>query len=117
MKNVKGRRRKQELKPCVLRNEVPELCFLWKEFEGYYKIELRLKLGIKICLPSTDYRTTFFSNTAVDPKTFYLLNSVTDCQLMNFFQKTDYRLLVLKLHLEGRCKEFVEQLRARYRFL
>ncbi|MET1053955.1 MAG: hypothetical protein ABWY16_01495 [Pedobacter sp.] len=117
MRNVKGKPRKQELKPCTFRPEIPELCFLWKEFEGYYKLELRFKLGKKIWLPSIDYPTTFFANTAEDPKTFYLLNSVTDCQLMNFFHKTEYRLLIMKAHYEGRCKEFVDHLRDRYRFI
>jgi hypothetical protein len=117
MKNVKAKPRKQEMKPCVVKNEIPELCFLWKEFDGYYKIELRFKLGKKICLPSAIFQTTFFANTAEDPKTYYLLNSVTDCQVMNFFQKTDYRLLIMKMHLEGPCKDFIDQLRERYRFI
>ena len=117
MKNIKGKPRKRDLQPCQIRNEVPELCFVWKEFDEYYKIELRFKLGKKICVPSEVYPTTFFANTADDPGTLYLLNSVTDCQVMNFFQKTGYRLLIMKPHLKGQCKEFIDQLRIRYKFV
>ncbi|CAM4411877.1 hypothetical protein SAMN06265348_1177 [Pedobacter westerhofensis] len=117
MKNVKGRPRKKDMKPCILSREVPQLCFIWKAYDDYYKLELRFKLGNQVYVPSEWRSPIFFAYTEEIPHTFYLLGSLLDCQLMNFFQKSDYRMLILKTQFEGRIKDLVNQLRGRYQFI
>jgi len=117
MRNVKRKPRKHDLKQCKFSSETPELCFIWKEFDDYYKLELRFKLGKQIYTPSYLKNTVFFVNTDADPKTYYLLKSFTDCQVMSFFHQKEFKLLILKVHYNEYCEGFVDQLRGRYEFM
>jgi hypothetical protein len=117
MRNIKGKPSKQKMHPCTFSTEVPELCFVWKEYEDHYKLDLRFRLGKKVWMPSYEFNSKFFANTAKEPRKYYLLNSFMDCQLVTYFQKNKFQLLVMKEHYQGDCKDFLDQLRKRYRFI
>lgn len=117
MRNVKGKPSKQEMKPCVFSNEVPEICFLWKDRGDYFKLELRFLVRGKMYEVSQFFDTAFFIAASSDPKEFFLLSSVMECELVAFFSKRSFQLLMLKTHYELYCKEFVGNLRKVYRFI
>lgn len=117
MRNIKGRPRRSYMIPCSFSNETPEICFLWKDKGDYYKLELRLMLGGKIYQVKYYYNTAFFVMLFYDERKYALLNSVMDSELVSFFQKSHFQLLVLKKHYDGYCKDFVNQLRRKYQFI
>ena len=117
MRNVKGKPSKQDMKTCIISNEVPEICFLWKDKGDYFKLELRFLVGGNKHEVSQFFDTAFFVTASGDPKRFFLLSSVTECELISFFSKSSFQLLMLKTHYEDNCREFVGKLRSRYRFI
>ncbi|RZJ88113.1 MAG: hypothetical protein EOO20_14450 [Chryseobacterium sp.] len=117
MRNVKGKPSKQEMKPCIISNEVPEICFLWKDRGDYFKLELRFLVSGKMHEVSELFNTAFFITAADNPIRFFLLSSVLECELLTFFSKRNFQLLMLKTHYELYCKEFVGKLRKIYRFI
>lgn len=117
MRNVKGKPSKLSMKPCRFNNEVPKICFLWKEIGDYYKIELRLMVGKEIHEVTYFYNTTFFVRTSGDQRNYFLLDSLMDNELISFFQKYHFQLLILKVHYEGYCEDFINQLKTNYQFL
>lgn len=117
MRNVKGKPSKQEMKPCIISNEVPEICFLWKDRGDYFKLELRFVVSGKMHEVSELFNTAFFITAADNPIRFFLLSSVLECELLTFFSKRNFQLLMLKTHYELYCKEFVGKLRKIYRFI
>ncbi|WP_148042795.1 hypothetical protein [Pedobacter jejuensis] len=117
MRNVKGKPSKKDMEPCIISNEVPEICFLWKDRGDYFKLELRFVVGGKMHEVSNFFDTAFFIASSSDPKRFFLLSWVTECELVAFFSKRNFRLLMLKIHYEEHCREFVGKLRDNYRFI
>lgn len=117
MRNVKGKPRRSSMIPCSFSNETPEICFLWKDMGDYYKLELRLRVATKIHQLQYGYNTAFFAMLFYNPRRYALLNSVIDSELLVFFQKSHFQLLVLKKHYDGDFKDFVDRLRMGYRFI
>lgn len=117
MRNVKGKPSKSRMLPCSFHNEIPEICFLWKDMGDYYKLELRLMLGGKKFKIPCFFNTAFFVRLFYDRRDYILLNSVLDSQLISFFQKTHFQLLILKIHYDSQCKHFLDQLRKNYQFI
>lgn len=117
MRNVKGKPRRSSMIPCSFNNETPEICFLCKDKGDYYKLELRVRLCGKIHQIQYYYNTAFFAMLFYNPRRYALLNSVIDSELLSFFQKSHFQLLVLKKHYDGDFKEFVDRLRMGYRFI
>ncbi|MGF1925349.1 MAG: hypothetical protein ACQUHE_14330 [Bacteroidia bacterium] len=117
MRNVKGKPRRSSMIPCSFSSETPEICFLWKDMGDYYKLELRLRLDGKIHQIECNYNTAFFAMLFYNPRRYALLNSVIDSELLSFFQKSHFQLLVLKKHYDGDFKEFVDRLKMGYRFI
>lgn len=117
MRYVKGKPRKSDMIPCTFSNEVPKICFLWIDRGDYYKLELRLMIGKRSNEVYRYYNSPFFIATSVNPRNYFLLNSLTDCDLVKFFHQSQYQLLFLKTHFDGYCQSFVEQLRAGYQFV
>ncbi|WP_199118915.1 hypothetical protein [Pedobacter sp. ASV28] len=117
MRNIKGKPSKQDMKPCIISNEVPEICFLWKDKGDYFKLELRFVVGGKMHEVSQFFDTAFFITASGDPKRYFLLSSVTECELIAFFSKSNFQLLMVKTHYEDYCREFVGKLRDNYRFI
>lgn len=116
MRHVKGKPSKSYMVPCSFRNERPEICFLWKDQGDYYRLELRLMIGGKIHKLSYYYNTAFFVMLSFD-RDYILLSSLMDCELASYFQKNHFKLLILKTHFGGDCKDFVDQLITRYKFI
>ena len=114
MRNVKGKPRRSDMIPCSFNNETPEICFLWKDMGDYYKLELRLRIAGKIYQIQYYHNTAFFAMLNFSPKKYVLLNSVIDSELLNYFHKSQFQLLVLKKHYDGDFKDFVDQLRMAY---
>jgi len=117
MRNVKGKPRRSDMIPCSFAIETPEICFLWKDMGDYYKLELRLRLDGKIHQIQYHYNTAFFATLFYNPRRYALLNSVIDSELISFFQKSHFQLLVLKKHYDGDFKDFVDRLRLIYVFI
>lgn len=117
MRNVKGKPRRSYMTPCAFNNETPEICFLWKDMGDYYKLELRLMLQGRIHPLQYYFNTAFFAMLSYSPRKYVLLNSVSDSQLISYFQQSQFQLLVLKKHYDGDFKDFVDQLRMVYRFI
>ena len=117
MRNVKGKPRRSSMIPCSFSSETPEICFLWKDKGDYYKLELRLRIAGKIHQIQYYYNTAFFAMLSYNPRRYALLNSVIDSELLVFFQKSQFQLLVLKKHDDGDFKDFVDRLRTGYRFI
>ena len=117
MRHVKGKPRKSDMALCSFSIETPEICFLWKDLGDYYKLELRLLFEGKIQKVPYYFNSTFFVMLTYKPKKYALLNAVKDCELLSYFQQSQYQVLVLKKHFEGDFKGFVEQLRAAYKFV
>jgi len=59
----------------------------------------------------------FFAMLFYNPRRYALLNSIIDSELLSFFQKSQFQLLVLKKHYDGDFKEFVDRLRMIYVFI
>lgn len=116
MRNIKGKPNKQDMRPCVFSSEVPEICFLWKDRGDYFKLELRFMVKGVMYEVSSFYCTAFFISAGGHHKIFYLLQSVTECDLMDFFSRRSFQLLMLKPHYELYCKDFVASLRKIFRF-
>lgn len=116
MRNVKGKPLKSTMVPCTFSSEIPELCFLWKDKGDYYKLELRFMVGTQIHEVQQYFNTAFFIVSSKEPSKYFLLNSLSDCDLLDFFSKRHFQLLMLKAHYEVYCKDFVDQLRSKYRF-
>lgn len=117
MRNVKGKPRKSDMIACTFSNEVPTICFLWIDRGDYYKLELRLLLGKRSYEVSRYYNSAFFITATANPRHYYLLNSLTDHDLVSFFHQSQYQVLFLKTHFDGYCQSFVEQLRTMYQFV
>ncbi|TFB28481.1 hypothetical protein [Pedobacter alluvionis] len=117
MRNVKGKPRRSSMIPCSFSIETPEICFLWKDKGDYYKLELRLRIAGKIYQMQYHYSTAFFAMLFCNPRRYALLNSIIDSELLSFFQKSHFQLLVLKKHYDGDFKNFVDQLRMIYVFI
>lgn len=117
MRNVKGKPVRSYMTPCCFNNETPEICFLWKDMGDYYKLELRLMFQGKIHRLQYYFSTAFFAMLSYSPRKYVLLNSVTDNELVSYFQQSQFQLLVLKKHYEGDFKDFVDHLRMVYRFI
>lgn len=83
----------------------------------YYKLELRLRIAGKIYQIQYYHNTAFFAMLNFSPKKYVLLNSVIDSELLNYFHKSHFQLLVLKKHYDGDFKNFVDQLRMIYVFI
>ncbi|WP_316818035.1 hypothetical protein [Pedobacter nyackensis] len=103
--------------PCNFNNQQAELCILRKEHPHHYSLSLLISIQGKIHQLPNHFEPTFFVATAENPKEYYLLNSVTDCSVLAFFEETDYKLLILKLHYDMYFKLFEDQLRERYKFI
>lgn len=117
MRHLRGKPTRSYMIPCSFNNEIPEICFLWKDKGDYYKLELRLKLSGEIHQVQYYYNTAFFAMLCYSPRKYVLLNSVMDSELVSYFQKSQFQLLVLKKHYDGYCKDFVDQLREKYQFI
>ena len=117
IKNAKGKPSKSSMIPCDFSDKVPEICFLWKDKGEYYKLVMRFRFGKKIHNEYYFYNTDFFVQMSVFVKDYILLNSLMDCELVNFFQKRHYEFIILKDHYQGNCKYFVDQLRSAYKFI
>lgn len=117
MRNVKGKPSKKDMKPCIISNEVPEICFLWKDKKDYFKLELRFFVGGKMHEGSHFFDTSFFIAASSDPKRYFLLRSMMECEVVAFFSKRNFQMLVLKCHYETYCLEFITKLRKLYRFI
>lgn len=117
MRNVKGKPLKSAMIPCDFGAEIPELCFLWKDKGDYFKLELRFMLGKQIYEVHNYLHTTFFIVPSAEPARYFLLNSLMDCEVVRFFCKRHFQLLMLKVHYDVYCKDFVDRLRATYRFI
>jgi len=117
MRNVKGKPRRSSMIPCSFDSETPEICFLWRDKGDYYKLELRLQIAGKIHQLQYGYNTAFFAMLFYNPRRYALLNSVIDSELLSFFQKSHFQLLVLKRHYDGDFKDFVDRLKLIYMFI
>lgn len=116
MQNVKGKPALSSMIPCTFDHQSPELCFLWTDKGDYYQFELRLILAGKIHRLQYS-NTVFFALLSCNPRKYVLVNSVLDSELITYFQRSQFQLLVLKKHYEGAFKDFVDQLRRIYRFI
>lgn len=59
----------------------------------------------------------FFVRPLLDPAHFYLLNSLQDVALVQFFHRYNYNISVLKTHFNGDFEDFLMELRAQYKFV
>ncbi len=116
MRNVKGKPFKQDMKPCVFGNEVPEICFLWKDKRDYFKLEVRFLLKGNMYEVSSFFYTAFFICASGHPKKYYFLQTVTECDLMALFNKRNFQLLMLKPQYELYCQDFISNLRKMFNF-
>jgi hypothetical protein len=117
MRNVKGKPRRSYMTPCSFSSDTPEICFLWKDMGDYYKLELQLMLQGKMHQLQYYFNNAFFAMLSYSPRKYALLNSVLDCELVSYFQQSQFQLLVLKKHYDGDFKDFVGQLRMVYSFI
>ncbi|MBB5620974.1 hypothetical protein HDE69_002027 [Pedobacter cryoconitis] len=117
MRNVKRKPPKSEMRACTFSNEQVELCFVWKEKPDYYKLELRFMRGGQLYDLPRYLITSFFAVASGYPRKYYLLNSITDCDVLEFFSGTDFKMLFLKVHYEAYFQYFIEPLRKLYKFI
>jgi hypothetical protein len=74
-------------------------------------------LGREIHEVAYFYNTTFFVRISGDQRNYFLLDSLMDNELISFFQKNHFQLLILKVHYEGYCEDFIGQLMTSYQFI
>ncbi|QNK64544.1 hypothetical protein H7F33_08720 [Pedobacter sp. PAMC26386] len=109
MRNVKGKPRRGCMDACVFSQEVPELCFLWTDKGDYYELEMRFKIDGKRYVPYR-WNTAFFISGNDDRFRFFLLGSLRDYRVVEFFGRYGFKVSVLKGDFEGCFKGFVEEL-------
>lgn len=114
MKNVAGKPAKKDMLPCRISTAIPELCFLWSDRGDYYNLELRFQIDGKTFKPY-HRNTAFFINAMDDPMKFYLLPTLSDCDLVCYFARHRFRISVLKIHYEAHFKDFLMRLSRIYR--
>lgn len=100
MSNVCGRPRQKEMHPCTFSNEVPKICFLLQDKGDYYELQFRFKIWNKIFIPNVS-NPIFFISAINDPAKLYLLSTITEYHITNFFNKFKFRISVLKSHYDG----------------
>lgn len=116
MKNVVGKPRKRDMSVCSFSMEFPKICFLWLDKGDYYELRLRFKVGKKVFIPE-QRNVTFFISSKNDPKRLYLLETLTDYTVLNYFEERKLNISVLKSHYQQYFKGFKEQLARAYEFI
>lgn len=117
MRHIKGKPRKSDMISCRFSNEKPKLCFRWTDKREYFKLELQVILNGRPYPITRNYNTAFFITRFDNPRVYHLLNNMMEYELVRFFDDRQYQILFLKVHYDGYCKHFVQQLRKLYLFI
>lgn len=99
---------------CVS-SHVPELIFYLSEYKEHYSLKLKFSINDKP-IQFAEFKAYFF---ATDDKTntFYLLGSLADAEIVDFFRYADFNIPVLKTHFEKHFKPFVDQIGKCYKLI
>jgi hypothetical protein len=117
LKNLTVKPRKKYITACTFNNKKPELCFIWEEKPDHYTLKLCFKVEGELYHFPRFLFPSFFLASTQNPKDYYLLNSIVDCNVLAFFYKTNFKIVVLKVHYEMYFKGFTDQLRKLYKFI
>ncbi|EOZ96476.1 hypothetical protein A33Q_2246 [Indibacter alkaliphilus LW1] len=113
LKYVKGKPMRSWMRPCEFKKETPELVIKRMDKGDYFQIELAFRIKRK--LNRLHYpNLTFFLRPETNWLEEYLLGSFNDWLVVSFFEKTKYKLAVLKSHYKGDFEDFINQLAERY---
>ena len=113
---ISGKPNRRDISNCVLPFDRPELCFTWRDKGAFYELQMKFKVGGTLIALHADY-IVFFLRSLEDSAHLYLLNSLQDVAMVQFFYRYNYKISVLKTQLNRDFEGFLMELRAQYKFV
>lgn len=107
MRNIKGKPRKLEMIACRYTTDVPKLCFYLHDKGDYLQLRLQVKINNKPIALSKEHIPFFIMDQQY---TLYMISSLLDEELLDLFYHADYKLTVLKSHLNDFFQSYLVHL-------
>ncbi len=104
---------KKEIHPCSISAEIPQLKFTLTDKGEYYFLDLKFMVYGKV-LKFDRFSPFYFAVSEDGQKRFYLLGSLADAEIVGYFSKMNFRIVVLKKHYGGYFKSFVDKIKQSY---
>ncbi len=113
LKFLKTKPHKQYMRSCVLHTETPKLSFTLSEKEDFYVLKLSLTIKGK-AVRRDDYENAFLLLKEKSLDEFYLLPSITDVALLEYFADATNTITIFKQYYKAFRDGFLKALSERY---
>ena len=114
LRYIKGKPRKTDFIPCQVLSEVPILKFYLIDRGEHYSFGLQFMVYGKLHSFAKNLLTYYFVASDAEPEKFHLLGSKNDADIVNYFARINFSILVLKKHYLSHFKVFADQIKTAY---